>query len=795
MEVQGSLGRQIQGISQQPASVRLPGQCTDAVNLAMDVVDGTKSRPGTTHIARLRDGIDKRDKVYHYDRGDGIEEYFFVNSINSVPQIFDKLGRQCSVTETEGAAGYMSNVSDPHNDVQFLTIGDTTFMLNRRKIVRMRSDRADKVGGTALVFSAFGQYGTTYSILINGVEAATFKTNDGGTASDVETIRTERIATELHTQLLAWSGAGDYNLTRDGTVISISRVDGSTNFTVTTDDGAKGKDLVAIKGRVASTDLLPSRAPVGYLVQVWPVGSKPESRYWLKAEAAEGNLVTWQETTGSDVTLGFDKSTMPYIIERTGLDGSGVAQFTIKQGYWDDRKVGDDLTNPTPSFIDQNLSGMFMVQNRLGLLAGESCILSRSSYFFDFFRFTVLSALDTDPIDIFADAAEVYALRYAKVLDGDTVLFSEKAQFILPGDKPLTKANAMLRPTTTFEMDASVEPVVTGEAVMFATMDGAFSNIREFYTDSYSDTKKAQPTTSHVNKLLAGRLAGLAASSNFNKLFAISDKDQSLMFVYDWLWQGTDKVQSAWHRWKFPDGCELRGVFYSGETVYILINRMASGLYLEKLDIGDPLEFNFDQIRMDRQATLSFTWDEPTMEWVSPVLPWIPDDVNLLECIIKAGHPEYNGGSFTFRYEGGKIRTKFDLGSTGLPVPVVVGQVYQVEFEPTEVLIKDSQDRVSTQDVPTVGVVYLSLDKYPEFEIKVTNKVSGAVRTIKASNRRGGAINNVVGYVKPKEGVVDFPLRAKSTDVAYRIIVNSPHTFQLREIEWEGIYNPSKRRV
>ena len=795
MEVQGSLGRQIQGISQQPASVRLPGQCTDAVNMSMDVVDGTKSRPGTTHIARLRDGIDKRDKVHHYDRGDGIEEYFFVNSISTTPQVFDKQGRMCGVTVQDGAAAYMASATDPQVDVQFLTIGDTTFMLNRKQIVRMRSDRSTKVGGTALVFSAFGQYGTTYKIHINGVQAAEFKTNDGGTASDVETIRTERIAQELYDQLLLWGSIGDYNVSRNGTVISISRVDGNTNFTVSTEDGAKGKDLVAIKGRVSSTDLLPSRAPVDYLVQVWPTGSNPESRYWLKAEAADGNLVTWKESTGSDIPLGFDKNTMPYIIERTSIDGSGIAQFTIKHGPWDDRKVGDELTNPVPSFVDQSLSGMFMVQNRLGLLAGESCILSRSSYFFDFFRFTVLSALDTDPIDIFADAAEVYALKFAKVLDGDTVLFSEKAQFILPGDKPLTKATAMLKPTTTFEIDPTVEPVVTGEAVMFATMDGAYSNIREFYTDSYSDTKKAQATTSHVNKLLEGRLAGLAASSNFNKLFALSDKDQSLLYIYDWLWQGTDKVQSAWHRWKFPDGCELRGVFYSGEKVYILINRMDSGLYLERMDIGDPLEFNFDQIRMDRQVTLNFTWDEPNLEWVSPDLPWVPDDINLLECVIRAGHAEYNGGSFTFRFEGGKIRTRFDLGSTTLPVPVVVGQVYPVEFEPSDILIKDNQDRVSTQDVPTIGLIYLNLDKYPDFEVKVTNRLSGSVRTVKASNRRGGASNNVVGYVRPAPGTVDFPLRAKSTDVAYRIVVKSPHTFQLRDIEWEGSYNPTKRRV
>lgn len=800
MEVQGSLGRQIQGISQQPPAVRLDGQCTVMINMIPDVVNGTQSRMGTTHIAKILDAGTDDMATHHYRRGDGDEEYFFTLKKGQVPEIFDKYGRKCNVTSQDAPTAYLAEVINPREDVQFMTIADVTFMLNRRKVVKASNRKSPKVGNKAIVFCAYGQYGTSYSIVINGTDAASFKTPDGGSADHVEQIRTERITSELYSKLQQWSGVSDYEIQRDGTSIFIERRDGAS-FTITTTDGAKGKDLVAIKNKVSSTDLLPSRAPAGYKVQVWPTGSKPESRYWLQAEPKEGNLVSWKETIAADVLLGFDKGTMPYIIERTGIV-DGIAQFKIRQGDWEDRKVGDDLTNPMPSFIDeevpQTIGGMFMVQNRLCFTAGEAVISSRTSYFFDFFRYTVISALATDPFDIFSDASEVYQLKHAVTLDGATVLFSDKSQFILPGDKPLEKSNALLKPVTTFEVNNKVKPVVTGDSVMFATNDGSYSGVREFYTDSYSDTKKAQAITSHVNKLIEGNITNMAASTNVNRLLVTTDKYRNIIYCYDWLWQGTDRVQSAWHVWKWPIGTKVRGMFYSGELLYLLLER-GNGVYLEKMDMGDALTYGLnDRIRMDRQAELIFQHFKAEDEWVSEPLPWVSTNPELLDCILIEGWDSYIGGSFLFKYNPGDntLSTTFDMhDDSHVKAKVIVGQIYPQEFEPTPVVIRDRQDRVSYIDVPVVGLVHLNLDMYPDFSVEVKNVKSGKVRRVLASNRIGGALNNTVGYVEPREGVFRFPLRAKSTDAVYRIIVESPHTFQLRDIEWEGSYNPTKRRV
>lgn len=802
MEVQGSLGRQIQGISQQPPAVRLDGQCTDMENMVPDVVDGTKTRMGSAHIAKLMPAGDDIMNTYHYRRGDGDEEYFFITKKGAIPRIFDKQGRECTVTSQDAPMSYLSEVVTPREDIQFLTIADVTFMLNRRKVVHEGSAKSPKVGNQAIVFSAFGQYGTTYKIVIDGTVVASYKVGDGTNPNpDAQDIKTENIAAKLFASFGTWTGAGAWNATLDGTTIVFSKKDGTDNWNISTEDGAKGKDLVAIKNRVASPDLLPSRAPVGYKVQIWPTGSKPESRYWLEAEPKEGNLVSWKETIAPDTVLGFDKGTMPYILERTGFLG-GVAQFTLRQGDWEDRRVGDDVTNPLPSFIDKDvpqvIGSMFMVQNRLCFTAGESVVSTRTSYFFDFFRQTAVAAIASDPFDVYSDASEVYQLRHAVTLDGDTVLFSANAQFILPGDKPLSKENVLLRPTTTFEVNTNVRPVVTGESIMFATTEGAYSSIREFYTDSYTDTKKAQPITSHVNKLIQGSITRMVASSNINRLFVLTNKDMHIVYVYDWLWQGTDKVQSAWHKWVFPTADKVRSLFYSRNSLYMLVDRATSGLYLEVFDMGDELEAGLtDRVRMDRQGELTFTYDTVQENWTSGVLPFVPTELSLLDCVITEGWDGYVGGAFNFTYNNNNtLTTDFELNDPAIGTAKArVGQLYSAEFEPTPVVIKDSRDRVSYIDVPVVGLVHLNLDKYPDFTVKITNTKSGNVRTAFATNRRGGARNNIVGFVQPTEGVFKFPLRALSTDSTYRVISLAPHTLQLRDIEWTGSYNPTRRRV
>ena len=61
---------------------------------------------------------------------------------------------------------------------------------------------------------------------------------------------------------------------------------------------------------------------------------------------------------------------MPIVIQRTA-----TTTFTVKQFTYADRAVGDDTTNPIPSFVGKRINKVLFFRNRLAFLAGENVIM------------------------------------------------------------------------------------------------------------------------------------------------------------------------------------------------------------------------------------------------------------------------------------------------------------------------------------------------------------------------------------------------------------------------------------
>lgn len=92
--VDGSINSLIQGVSQQPAKTRLPGQCTAQLNCSSNPVDGLTRRPPLEHIARLitsSEGIPTSDMQF-YDLKMGADRKYIVVAFTGGIKVFDRLG-------------------------------------------------------------------------------------------------------------------------------------------------------------------------------------------------------------------------------------------------------------------------------------------------------------------------------------------------------------------------------------------------------------------------------------------------------------------------------------------------------------------------------------------------------------------------------------------------------------------------------------------------------------------------------------------------------------------------------
>jgi hypothetical protein len=838
--------RPIQGVSQQPPKIRLEGQASIQENAISSVVTGLRKRPGTVRIGTLTAKLPESTAYHYYNRGTG-EEYIVAIPPNSLPRVFDISGEELVVENNLLSTGYIFN-SNPLDFMRFSTISDFTFIVNKTVIPLADSELTPALDNQAIINVQFADYGRTYSISLNGTTISSYTTPDGSEPEDINDVDTSVVAERLYNNYVNPSvdriytlqftdasrstpdntiflngktyeavyqevnqatqqdtefvdqfqyyeatdstNLGDivgYEFTLEGNTILVRKTD-STDFDISTTDGADGRDLFVVKNLVKQVTDLPVYAPVGYRVEVVGQGNNSDDNYWLVATENSGSTVRWVETQGPEQSVGLDVLTMPVVLIRDRFE-AGKAVFIIKEGPWEERGFGTEESNPMPSFVQDGvpLTSIGTLQNRLSLTAGESVIHSRSNQFFDFFRSTVRTALDTDPIDVYADTNKVNFLENSAILDGDRVFFSRNGQFLQSGRDPITKSNATLQFASTFENIAECPPVASGDVIFFAFAYGRFSGIREFYTDSFTDTKRARPVTDHVDEYILGRARQLATSTNKNQLLVLAE-DPSEVYVYNWLWQGEDRVQSSWSKWIFEG--EVQYIAYDNDTIYILINREGN-LELERIETGDPDDNGLSfSARLDRrfQATAVKTNGQWDVE--------IPYGYAGEELALVRGDGCFDSGvTITFSRTGQQVSIEENIAPDDVSEVSIIGGIrYKMVYQPTMPFIKDRAGKVIDTDRLIINDVNINYDKTGLTQVVVENEW-GVTRNYEFNSRVIGGFSNIIGFAPILPGKYSFPIRQESEKITFKLITDSHIPFQLRDMEWRGRFTQRGRRV
>ncbi len=124
------------GISQQPDEQKLPGQVRNAENVIPDIVDGLSKRPGLEFVKTLA-SVPTDGTWFHYYR-DEIEGSYVgkVSTDGTVLMWKCSDGSAVSVTVNDNAGTYLAH-SAGSDDIQALTVKDTTFLLNRSVVTEM----------------------------------------------------------------------------------------------------------------------------------------------------------------------------------------------------------------------------------------------------------------------------------------------------------------------------------------------------------------------------------------------------------------------------------------------------------------------------------------------------------------------------------------------------------------------------------------------------------------------------------------------------------------------------------
>lgn len=402
--------------------------------------------------------------------------------------------------------------------------------------------------------------------------------------------------------------------------------------------------VVRITGGVGTT------AEDDYFVQFsteeWATTTDSDEAQYYSYSANLFGRGFWRESVEpGQTTGGLDASTMPHRLQR---DSGG--NWTFSPVTWGQRPAGDALTNPEPSFVGGRILDIFYHEDRLGFTSDANIIMSESGEIENFWRTTVLSVPDSDPIDVTVASLGGAAVYHAVPFDRKLFAFSETAQAAIDGSGgPLSPASISAKVTGQYRTSPAISPVAQGNSLFAPYTTGDSMQIRELVPGQYEGDLQAVETTLAVPRLLPGATRKVMASSGGNDLVCLTEDGQ--FFLYQYLRAGNQSLMSAWGRWDFPGGT-LVDAATLGDSVYLLINREgASQTYscLERVSIGGgrgDIGNNF-KVRSDRLVSVaSGTYDIATDTTVFDAgFPFIAEDV--LQVTAAAGGAVERGAPLT----------------------------------------------------------------------------------------------------------------------------------------------------
>ena len=256
-----------------------------------------------------------------------------------------------------------------------------------------------------------------------------------------------------------------------GTGIYISS---ANNFNVTVVE----EDLMRVmQSSVNDVTNLPNQCKHGYIVKISNSRMAEEDDYYLRfdGENNRDGSGSWSECAKPGIAKSL--TNMPLVIQRTA-----TTTFTVRPFTYRDRDVGDDTTNPMPSFVGGRINKVLFFRNRLALLSGENVVLCRPGTLGipDFFVESALTVGAADPIDISAASMFPSELFDGIEINTGLLVFSTNQQFLLSSDDTvLNPDTAKLRSVSTFNYNKDIAPISLGTTVAYVDNSNKFSRFNE----------------------------------------------------------------------------------------------------------------------------------------------------------------------------------------------------------------------------------------------------------------------------------------------------------------------------
>ena len=805
----------LRGVSQAADSTKQADHADIQDNANSNPVQGLTKRSGSQFITTLSNSAIGNVHIQTINR-DTTERYVAIFSNGNV-KVYELDGTELTVHKPDGTA-YL-NTSNPRNQIKTVTIADFTFVVNTSIITAM--DSAVSAGNItqAVVFINQVSDKTTYSITVDGVTVTDDTTNDA-------TLSTTQVASDLVSGLN--SGLTGFTIARNGPVIHIKKNDGS-NFSIDGTDSQGNTQLTVVKDSVQRFTDLPTVSPNGYVVEIKGDEATNFDNYYVKFVTNNGGAFEegqWEETVEAGIPFKFDYATMPHVLIRQAdgnfrfarVDGDSYTAsgqtFTLPK--WGERTVGDQDSAPNPSFIGATINNVFFFRNRLGFLADDNVVLSRVAEFFNFFPETVISVIDSDPIDVGASHTKVAILKHAVTMGEQLILFSDQTQFVLTSSSDtLTPKTANVVVATEFESSDSAQPVGSGSSIYYLTQKGSFAGVREYITQENVAIKEASNITIHVPRLIPSNIFKLAVSTNEDVLVLLGTDNPNKLYINRWLYgENFQKILNSWSTYTFNSARSIRNVDFIGTDLFCVVEE-ANGTTLEKIpfeaEFREPnskFEFHLDHKVTEATTGVSVAYNASNNVSTFTVPYRLRAKMNIIGRYLADGETStfVNAQGTTVTLKAGQLIQTTNTTDGSTSTITATGDFRNSKFiigEPFLMHYRFSQQRLTEGAGQRSEFIsgrlqlhhfYIKFEDTGFFRVEVTPE-NRDTSTHKFTGRLLGAASAAIGQINLETGTFRVPIMSRADRVDIDVKNDTFLPTQLSSAEYEAMFYMRSRRV
>jgi len=756
---------------------------------------------------------------YAYDRGDTEEKYLIGFGAATISPIDLNTGDLVDIVY-EASADYLTT-DDPQKDLRFHTIADTTFIVNKSKTPLTGTPSPENATWQAMIYCKVAHWGKVSRVDIDGVQVAEYiapatislpQSTTASTADKRITLNTLDVIAGLEPELQAWATTNGVTLEIVGDVMYLSKAAGS--YSITVYDGNNGVDLITVETMISQYSDLPDTAKDGFKVQVTGVDNSADNDYYVKfntdSDASVGKGV-WEESIGFGLDTTFVATTMPHKLIREA-DG----KFYFREIEWADRSAGDDDTNPEPSFVGNTISDIISYQGRLVLTTEENQCASVTFDYFNFWAASVIQSSDDDPIDTASSDNQVTNLHNTLVFNSSLVSFSDKAQFVHPGNSAFSSKTFSLASQSRYQNNVHCDPVASANSVFFANNFGLYTGIKEMRFDSATENTAVESITEHCKKYLRGSALQIESSTDYNILAVRTTGIDPELYIYEWYDRDNKRVQAAWHTWDLDAPLLYHKIIT--DHMYLITDR-GDDYAIEYIDLADQntrgVEF---PVRLETMEELSIVVNDSGYY----LHPTISDYTTIAidDLIVVAGKDTgLAGKTLTWEQDGHFI--KLTLDTLELPDEVLyddtgniltddlgdylvddsfdttcwVGLRYTANAQITNPYVRDNFDRPKTKGTLRYGSMTFNLADTGYVEIEVTRDSGQVYSKVYDTKIIDDTLFILNGPPAIEDATLPVSVRTNSDRCRIQIKSDSHLPFSVSDVDWTGDYYESGRRT